>query len=61
MSEMSRKRFVGVGDIGVFGFIQWEFFALANIVNPIDGVNEIRSFSFLFFSLPGGLFDPGLL
>ena len=30
-----RKGLIGVGDIGVFGFIQGKFFAPANIVNPV--------------------------
>jgi hypothetical protein len=34
-SLMLRKGLIGVGDIGVFGFIQGKFFAPANIVNPV--------------------------
>jgi len=30
-----RKGLIGVGGIGVFGFIQGKFFALANIVDPV--------------------------
>jgi hypothetical protein len=34
-SPVLRKRLISVGDIGVFGFIQGKFFALANIFNPV--------------------------
>ena len=34
-SPVLGKGLIGVSDIGLFGLIQGQFFALANIVNPV--------------------------